>query len=697
MKSNKKNVVGTLAFTLNIYFLFFITIIFIFLGLFIRLTSNSFIQKEQQDNLMRVSESTRDTLSLEMNSEGRLVYAHSLNPVFVEGLISSNFYSVDSALMKLKKQSPYFEDVYLMDANGIVFGTTNQRLRDKDYSQFPFFTDAMNSSEQYLISSNIIKAGVDEYPAAVITAPVVHNGRKEGILTISMDMRHFGNDFIVNKSIGETGYPYVMDERGTVIIHPGEDLLFFDSTQWDFINHVRDSGEEKMYHPYSLEGEAKQGGFAWIENPRWLVATVIDDYEVFKVSRKITQILILLLGVTDFILVFFLVFVVRNKITSRLAPLQILMEKASEGKLNAGTADQRRDEVASITNSYNNLVDSLRLFFLELSSRMTQMDEGGADLSANMEETAAAVQQIKANIDSSMKQIRAQDESVQSTASAVSQVAGNIESLEKAVDRQGLSVMESSSAVEQLIAQIGAITGSTGEARDCMDELVEASRKGHDKLDEVSRLVQDISEGSHKLQDANALISGIAARTNLLAMNAAIEAAHAGDAGRGFAVVADEIRKLAEQSALQSKEVKGSILQINKGIEDVVRGSNASGESFRIIEDGIGRMNRITGEIRSSMEEQASGGNEVLGSLTEMKQIAVSVKEQSREMTRGNELIKKAVSSLGDINIQVIHAMEEINNGINEINQSMVNVASLTEKNRENIEAVREDASKYEV
>jgi len=697
MKTNKKSVLGTLAYTLNIYFLLFLTVLFLFLGVIIRFTSNKLIHREQKNNLMRVSESTMDTLSLEMNSEGQLAYAHSLNPVFAEGLISNNFYSIDNALTKLKKQSPYFEDVYLMDSKGIVFGTTNQRLRNKDYSRESYFLNTMNHSEKYFIGSDILKAGVNNYPAAVITSPVVFNGKTVGVLTIFMNMKRFGNDFIVNRTIGETGYPYVMDDRGDVIIHPDGNSIFFNSTQWDFINHVRESGEKKMYYPYTLNGEAKQGAFVWMDNPHWLVATVIDDKEVFKVSVKITHALILLLVVADLVLIFFLAFVVRRKITSRLIPLELLMEQASDGRLNAGASDRGRDEVSSITNSYNHLVDSLSRFFRDLGSRMIQMNEGGSDLSANMEETAAAVQQIKANIDSSMKQIRAQDKSVQSTTSAVSQVADHIESLEQAVKRQNQSVMESSSAVEELIAQVGAITNSTGEARICMDELVEASLMGHNKLDDVSRMVFEISEGSHQLQDANTLISSIAAQTNLLAMNAAIEAAHAGDAGRGFAVVADEIRKLAEQASLQSKEVKTSILQINKGIEDVVKGSNASGESFKIIEDGIGMMNRITGEIRSSMEEQASGGNDVLASLTEMRQIAVDVKEQSREMSRGNDLIKGAVTSLGEINHQVIHAMEEINNGINEINQSMVNVASLTEKNRENIEAVRENASKYEV
>ena len=488
-----------------------------------------------------------------------------------------------------------------------------------------------------------------------------------------------------------------MDSQGLVFVHPDSESIFFDSQNWDFANTVRESGEKELYYPYTIDGVAKQAAFAWMDAPHWLVATVIDDKEVFQVSRRITLLLFILLLAADVFLIFFLAFVVRKKITSRLMPLDKLMKQASSGQLNAKGQWKGRDEVASITKSYNSLVDSLSQFFNELNLRMADMEDGGNDLASNMEETAAAVYQIKANIDSSMKQIRSQEDSVHETASAVNQVARNIDLLEKAIDRQGESVLESSGAVEELIAQIKGISNSTSEARICMDELVEASKTGHEKLNLVSVLVKEISEGSHKLEDANTLISSIAARTNLLAMNAAIESAHAGAAGRGFAVVADEIRKLAEQAANQSKEVKSSIDRIKSSIGDVVKGSQKSGESFELIQEGIGRMNRITGEIKSSMEEQAHGGQDILKSLAEMRQISTGVKDQSGEMFRGNELIKGAVSSLGNISVQVIQAMEEINNGINEINKSMVNVASLTDANKVNIESVRVEASRYEI
>ena len=178
-------------------------------------------------------------------------------------------------------------------------------------------------------------------------------------------------------------------------------------------------------------------------------------------------------------------------------------------------------------------------------------------------------------------------------------------------------------------------------------------------------------------------------------MNAAIEAAHAGQYGRGFAVVADEIRKLAEQSAGQSKQVKDSISDINGFIRDVVEGSRVSGQSYEDIRQNIDRVGLLTSEIRSSMEEQSAGGTQVLESLKEMRDFALGVQDGSAEMTRGNTVILNEVSSLRDVNRVLNQAMKEISLGIEEINSSVQTVSGLAVQNRESIEGVREDASRY--
>jgi methyl-accepting chemotaxis protein len=248
-----------------------------------------------------------------------------------------------------------------------------------------------------------------------------------------------------------------------------------------------------------------------------------------------------------------------------------------------------------------------------------------------------------------------------------------------------------------MIAQIKAVSSSTEEAERLMEVLKGSSSKGKENLDQVSQMVKDIAERSKELEQANALISGIAARTNLLAMNAAIEAAHAGAAGRGFAVVADEIRKLAEQSTSQSTQVKNTITTINKSIQDVVLGSETSHHSFEDILTNMSGLARVTMEIKSSMEEQVAGSTQVLQALEEMRNIGQEVASGSGEMNDGNRVILEAVGQLSQISSEVSLAIREIGHGMDEINQAVLAVADLTIKNKESIDLVRAEASQYRI
>jgi len=693
----QKKRAGKLAARLILYFLAFLTLIFTLLGLFIRTEANTLIHDVQKDNLIRLSGSIRDTLSLQMQAACQLVYAYSMNDVFVDGLNRGDFYGVDNTLRKLVSQNEYFETVFLTDREGLIFAATDFTSMRKDVSDREYFDQSVRQNRNLFVTSGVIESRSTGNPVAVFSSPIRYNGKVIGMLAASMDLGAFGKDLIVGKRIGRSGYPYVVDSRGKVIIHPDPELILFDAGEWDFMQAVHSMDGQDVYYPYTFQGTARQAAFSRLENPEWMVVTVIDNSEVFAISRRLTLILILSLIGTDLLLGIFLTIIVRRRITGRLLSLEQLMEQAAGGRLTERGRIAGSDELTSITVSYNALIDSLETFFGGLAGRLGNLDEGGSELSANMEETAAAVHQIKANIAGSAGQLRMQEESVSSTSAAVEEMTRNIESLDESIEKQNRSVLASSSSVEQMIARIKALGTSTEEAELCMNRLVGSSERGRENIGHVADLVETISDKSRDLEEANTLISGIAARTSLLAMNAAIEAAHAGDAGRGFAVVADEIRKLAEQSTAQSSHVKKSIADIHQHIHDVVDGSRVSGQSFEEIREGIDGMNRITGEIRSSMEEQVSGSTVVLSSLKEMRDITEGVKDGSREMTQGNRQILESVSRLDSLSRQVSLAMKEIEHGINEINQAVISVTDLTEKNRENIEGVREDASRYKL
>ena len=200
---------------------------------------------------------------------------------------------------------------------------------------------------------------------------------------------------------------------------------------------------------------------------------------------------------------------------------------------------------------------------------------------------------------------------------------------------------------------------------------------------------------SDALGEANTVIANIASQTNLLAMNAAIEAAHAGDAGAGFSVVADEIRSLAENASGQAKIVKGRLKDVTGAVKRIVDISSQTDQAFGRIAGSISGVQQIFEEIRSAMGEQAAGGEQLLSILSGMTDITATVRSGSEEMNQGNTQIIEVITSLNSISQEVKNAIEEIARGTGEINRAVASIVDLSDENTESIKLVKEETNKF--
>jgi len=344
------------------------------------------------------------------------------------------------------------------------------------------------------------------------------------------------------------------------------------------------------------------------------------------------------------------------------------------------------DELGTIAGLINGFTVGLGRSIIGIKSAQATLGTLGAELQRNAETLAAAMRNISANLSQMGDKSGQQAESVKAVSVAVVRVAAGIESLDELISSQAASVTEASASIEEMVGTIGSLNKSMAVMTQEFAELAETARRGTDTQQASAKRIADIAEASRALADANKVIAQIASQTNLLAMNAAIEAAHAGSAGAGFAVVADEIRGLAESAAKNSRIIGSVLGEVQKGIAAVVETSSAATEAFSRVAGQIGATDALVQEFRMAIGEQQSGAGQILEALRQMNEITAMVKSSSSEMNAGSSTILRETDSLRDNSAKIGESFASVASGIAEVNRETGVVSAMADRTRATID-----------
>jgi methyl-accepting chemotaxis protein len=248
-----------------------------------------------------------------------------------------------------------------------------------------------------------------------------------------------------------------------------------------------------------------------------------------------------------------------------------------------------------------------------------------------------------------------------------------------------------------MAANIDSVTGTLSNNAVNVQTLREASEVGRAGLEEVAADIQEIAHESEGLMEINSLLQNIADQTNLLSMNAAIEAAHAGESGKGFSVVAGEIRKLAEGSSEQSKtivnvlkKIKGSIDKITQSTENVLTKFAAIDVSVKVVSDQ-------EEHIRGAMVEQGEGSRKIVDGVNGVNEITRQVKSGSQEMLEGSKEVIAESNKLEHATQEITQGMNEMASGAEQVNVAVNHVNELCGKTRKGIAALMKEVSRFTV
>ena len=518
-------------------------------------------------------------------------------------------------------------------------------------------------------------------------------GTITGVIAVDVTLDKF-SEIVASNRITNDGTTMLIDHTGLFVVHPNPSYALEKNifTEMPSINKetVLNDDENVVLNGNTYLCSGPVGDTGWV-----LVSTGSLDSLLAGVKQLLLMVIIVVLIFALF--AGFISVALSYSLTKPFRRLVTSFNVISGGDFTASPPDYRSLEASTLSAGFNSFADSISSLIRKIKDSTRDISKVAEDLSLSVNDTQAVIVQVSETVNSIRDDVGRENQSIILNETAVNQMMGEIENLNVKIKEQSDQISGASSAIEEMVANLHSIENSTVLVDSRIQELVLSSREQKKRLSETAEATKLVENESQALAVMNKVISDVATQTNLLSMNAAIEAAHAGEAGKGFAVVAQEIRKLAETTAQQSKSSEEAIKSLQKRIKEIADSSSNVELSFDDMIKKVNQVEEITETLKTAAEEQGKGSNQLLSSISALNTITRDVETASLAMKSSASEAVTACRDLTELSRSVDDKVTRCNEGTKSLTANSEAVAMVVENTKFGVDQLEKSVNPFKI